>query len=68
MFKKWFLTHPLSVGETYFQHQRVAIGFGGTLVMAGLACLIHAIFPWLYTDTGSRTVHRLHETMSRRNG
>ncbi|WP_372424564.1 DUF6356 family protein [Salinarimonas chemoclinalis] len=58
-----FTDHPASVGETYLQHMGVAFSFGGRLLLAGLACLVHGVFPFLCTRTGSRAVTELHERM-----
>ncbi|MGH6674594.1 MAG: DUF6356 family protein [Xanthobacteraceae bacterium] len=58
-----FTDHPASIGETYGQHFAVACSFGGAMLRGGLACLLHAAFPFLCTSTGSSTVHRLHERM-----
>ncbi len=58
-----FLDHPHSLGEGYWQHQRHALRFGTTLILAGLACLIHGLVPALFTRTGSGTVTRLHGEM-----
>ncbi len=63
MFKRWFLDHPASVGETYFEHQRVASSFAIAMIGGGLACMVHSIFPALFTTTGSRTVAMLHKRM-----
>jgi Family of unknown function (DUF6356) len=61
---KWlFVEHPRSVGETYFEHLRHALAFGSTMVLGGAACMLHALVPAFFTDTGSRAVHRLHERM-----
>lgn len=49
-----FTKHPRSIGESYFQHMRVALTFGSKMVLGGLACMIHAIFPFLFETTGSR--------------
>lgn len=68
-FRRWFLDHPASVNETYREHFRIAFGFGGTLLRAGAACLIHAVVPVWFTTTASRSVDRLHgELFGRRNG
>lgn len=58
-----FTDHPASVGETYGQHLAVASGFGWRLLAAGAACLVHALFPFLFERTGSRMVAQLHERM-----
>ncbi|GEM_PF-1058788 len=62
--KRWSLTeHPASVGESYFQHLRMAVGFSVRLVGGGLACFVHALLPFLFTHTGSSTIAILHERM-----
>ena len=58
-----FCDHPETVGETYFEHLESASHFGGRMVLAGIACLLHGIFPFLFVTTGSRTVRHLHERM-----
>ena len=63
MLQRWFLAHPKAIGETYFEHQRVAFGFSASLLKAAAACLIHAFVPGLFQTTGSRTIARLHERM-----
>ena len=55
--------HPASVGETYSEHLRAASGFGIAMVGGGLACLVHALLPFLFVTTGSRTIGALHERM-----
>ena len=55
--------HPASVGETYQQHFRSAMGFGVSLLMAGGACMIHAVLPCFFERTGSRMVAALHQRM-----
>ena len=55
-----FTRHPAAVGETYGEHLAFASGIGGRLVLAGLACLLHGIFPFLFERTGSRAIIALH--------
>ena len=55
-----FLRHPRAVGESYREHRTVALGFAQELVVAGLACAVHAIVPALFTRTASRAIERLH--------
>jgi hypothetical protein len=39
------------------------------MVFAGLACLVHALLPFLFVRTGSDCIRRLHERMQvRRRG
>jgi hypothetical protein len=58
-----FRQHPRSLGESYFEHQQHALRFGLTLVLAGAACMLHALIPALFTTTASSAVTRLHERM-----
>ncbi len=63
---RWFLDHPESRDESYLEHQRVAASYGWALMRAGLACLVHAVFPALCTTTGSQAVKRIHARMTGR--
>ena len=63
MFARLFLAHPKSVGETYFEHQRMAFSFAGPLLLAGLACLLHAVIPGLCERTASSRIKALHDRM-----
>lgn len=58
-----FTDHPHEVGETYGEHFAVASSFGGAMLLGGLACMVHAVLPFLCTSTGSRTIRRLHDRM-----
>lgn len=61
--KALFVDHPGSVGESYSEHLIHAAGFSGRLLLAGIACLIHALLPFLFVKTGSRAVHQLYDRM-----
>jgi hypothetical protein len=52
---KLFTEHPASVNQSYWAHLLFAISFGFGMVKGGCACLIHAIFPFLFQTTGSQT-------------
>lgn len=60
---KIFTDHPADVGETYTQHMGVSFSFGWRLVAAGIGCMLHGLFPWVCTKTGSKAVNRLHHEM-----
>jgi hypothetical protein len=62
-FSRPFTEHPASVGETYAEHLVRAVYFGTRMVLAGLACLVHAFLPFLCVRTGSRTITELHDLM-----
>jgi len=58
-----FTNHPKDVGEGYFEHFRHATWFGVRMIGGGIACFVHAIFPFLCVRTGSRTMDRLHSKL-----
>ncbi|MCP3733867.1 DUF6356 family protein [Sphingomonas sp. RP10(2022)] len=55
-----FTDYPASVGESYPAHWRVATRFGLRMIGGGVAALVHGVFPFLFTTTGSRTIEALH--------
>jgi Family of unknown function (DUF6356) len=63
VFTRLFLEHPRSVGESYLEHQRHALGFGLSLFLASMACFVHAIVPGMCVRTGSTAIKRLHDRM-----
>ena len=60
-----FSEHPAAVGETYWEHMGVASSFGWSMLRASMACFVHAVLPFLFETTGSRTVTALHDRMVR---
>jgi hypothetical protein len=58
-----FTRHPRSVGEGYWEHMGAALSFAWNLLLAGLACLVHAVLPFLLVGTGSRKISELHDRM-----
>jgi len=58
--------HPRSVGETYGQHLRFAAGFGGWLLLAAGAAIVHAVLPFAFQRTASGILCRLHQRIERR--
>jgi hypothetical protein len=63
MLKRLFTQHPRSVGESYGEHLGVAGSFGLRLTLAGLACLVHGLLPFLFVKTGSNAIRALHHDM-----
>jgi hypothetical protein len=59
-----FTAHPRAVGESYLEHGRVAGAVGVRMIAAGFACLVHAVLPFLFVTTGSRTILGLAEWIS----
>lgn len=64
--QRLFTEHPASVGETYSQHLRVAMGFAFRMVAGGCACFLHALFPFAFQHTGSDCIDSLHAEMTAR--
>jgi len=62
--KSLFCEHPESVNESYFEHLLFAVGFGFRMLIGGLACVAHGLFPFLFVRTGSKCVCDLHERLS----
>ncbi len=61
--KHLFTDHPNSVGESYAEHLATALGFGLRMVLAGLACMVHALLPFVFVKTGSVQITTLHARM-----
>ena len=61
-----FTRHPSEVGESYGEHFRSASGFGLKMIGGGIACVVHAIFPFWFGRTASRTMDVLYRRMNRR--
>jgi hypothetical protein len=60
------MRHLDETGEGYGEHCGKAAGFGLRMIGGGLACLVHAICPFLFEQTGSDAVRRLHGTLCKR--
>ena len=58
-----FTAHPHSVGETYAEHGAFACRYGAKMTLGGLAAVLHGIFPFLFTTTGSRITRELHAAL-----
>jgi hypothetical protein len=61
-----FTDHPREVGESYGQHFGVASRVGIKMIAGGLACFVHAVFPFLCVNRGSETIKDLHKGLSKR--
>ncbi len=66
MLSRLFTAHPASVGETYFGHLVQATSFGFRMLIAGIACILHGLFPFLCASTGSDAMKELNAEMSAR--
>lgn len=63
MIGRLFTEHPASVDETYFEHFLVATSFSLRMFTASLACLVHAVLPFLFVKTGSEAIESLYDRM-----
>jgi hypothetical protein len=61
-----FTKHPTDVGETYGEHLVHAGSSGIKLMVAGAACLVHAVLPFLFVNTASNTVRSMHAGITKR--
>ena len=61
-----FAEHPREIGETYSEHASHAAYIGCRMLLAGLACLVHAVLPGLFVRTASNTVDGIIELMEKR--
>jgi hypothetical protein len=66
MLGRLFVDHPKSLGMSWAAHGAGAVVIGARMVGAGLACLIHAAVPGLFTQTAGKTVLSLHDHMMQR--
>ena len=63
---RFLLDHPRSLGMSWAGHGAGALKIGGELIGAGMACIVHAAIPGLFTQTAGRTVTRIYEHMMQR--
>jgi hypothetical protein len=63
LFRSLFTEHPASVDETYSEHFISAWSFGSKMIIAGIACMVHALLPAVFVTRGSDTICALHERM-----
>jgi hypothetical protein len=66
MLGRLFREHPKSLGMSWAEHGAGAVVIGARMVGAGLACMVHAAVPGIFTETAGRTVLSLHDHMVRR--
>ncbi len=68
MISRIFLDHPRTVGESYWEHCRVAGSFGIAMIAGGMKALVHAFLPNMFETAGSDTIRRLHNIMVEKRG
>lgn len=62
-----FTEHPTKANETYLQHLRFAMCCGFKMMMAGVSCMLHAIFPFCCKTNASEFVIKMHDILKKRN-
>ena len=66
MLGRLFQDHPKALGMSWAEHGAGAVVIGARMVGAGLACIVHAVVPGVFTETAGRTVKSLHDHMIER--
>ena len=61
-----FIDHPRSLGMSWASHGSGALRISGELIGAGLACLVHAVIPGMFTQTAGKIVTRIYDHMQQR--
>jgi hypothetical protein len=55
--------HLKDVDETYFEHMGNALYYTLTFALLTVTTLIHSILPFLFAETGSKTIFKMHKNM-----
>ena len=66
MADRLFFEHPRSLGMSWAGHGLGALAIGAKLVGAGIACLVHAVVPGVFTQTAGKTITHMYDHMARR--
>lgn len=61
-----FTKHPHEIGESYLEHLFEALYLFVRLTYSGLAMIIHAFLPFLFTKTASKTIFYFHDRFTKR--
>jgi hypothetical protein len=61
-----FTKHPSEVGLNYFQHFLFAFSVVFALLAAVFCCTVHAFFPFIFTNTTSGIIAKLHGQIAHR--
>lgn len=63
---KFFKEHPNSVNETYCEHLIFTLRTGSRIVATGFACMLHGLFPFLFTDFASKRIIAMSKNFRKR--
>ena len=61
-----FTDHPNEHGLSYWAHMKFALWGGVKMTFAGLACIVHAFFPFLFKWTATDTAYKVVEEVEKR--
>jgi Family of unknown function (DUF6356) len=64
--KELFTHHPHAVGESYGEHFGAAMSYAGKLFLASCAAFVHALLPFLFVTTASRSIKAMYANMTGR--
>tara|TARA_Y100001934_G_C11795781_1_gene514784 strand:+ start:272 stop:451 length:180 start_codon:yes stop_codon:yes gene_type:complete len=48
---------------SYIKHFRRAMYIAGVMVTGGLLCCIHSFFPFIFTESASKRIKKLHNIL-----
>jgi hypothetical protein len=63
---KLFIAHPAAVGESYFEHMRLAFRFSARLFRAGFAAFAHGFVPAVCETTASEAILSMNDEIRAR--
>ena len=58
--------HLKDINETYFEHMKFAHRSGFRMIWAGIACVIHSIYPDIFVTTASDALKKITEEINQR--
>jgi len=61
-----FFIHPIAAGESYFEHLKQAMSFSRCFFKVSWYAFVHALLPFLYTDTPSARLRDVGGILSKR--
>ena len=64
--KDLFSEHPNQIGEHYFVHLGYSLCYAFSFFCAGIACVIHAFFPFLFKKIASDIAGNILESVEYR--
>ena len=63
---RYFLEHPRSVGQRYFEHLWFAWCFGAAMLRGACAVFVHGVLPNIHQTTASEIVCDLQQRLQAR--